>query len=300
MSTETDNPGGPGNRNGTRVLVAAVAAVAVLLAVVVGYVLGRGDRDRDDVVAAPSPSATSTTSEPSPEPTASAEPTAPEGSPTPSSTRTSEPTPSATPTGASDVPLLWPFASVEEAVAWQTSYRAGGHEPWHLDPAQTAVSFTTGFLGFDGIDKVLASTVRGREADVSVGYATEGTGRAVAAVIRLARLGADLDAPWEVVGTRDGTLSITRPGEGSAASSPLTVGGRITGVDESIRVQIRQPSAESLLGESCCVPAGGEATPWQTSVSYTGATDPTLVVVASTGGHLRDVERFAVHGVLRS
>jgi hypothetical protein len=32
-------------------------------------------------------------------------------------------------------------------------------------------------------------------------------------------------------------------------------------------------------------------------VAFQGATDPTLTIVASTGGHLQQVERFAIQGV---
>jgi hypothetical protein len=45
------------------------------------------------------------------------------------------------------------------------------------------------------------------------------------------------------------------------------------------------------------VPAGGENQLWSTRVSFRGATDPALTIVASTGGHLLGVERFAITGV---
>jgi hypothetical protein len=82
--------------------------------------------------------------------------------------------------------------------------------------------------------------------------------------------------------------------------SPATVGGRITGVDESIRVEVRQPSTARPLGADCCLSAGGTGSkgqPWQSSVSFTGAADPVLTIVASTGGHVAEVERFTVTAV---
>ena len=45
------------------------------------------------------------------------------------------------------------------------------------------------------------------------------------------------------------------------------------------------------------MPAGGEGFPWQTTVAWSGASDPALTVVVWTGGHVQDVERFAVTGV---
>ena len=69
----------------------------------------------------------------------------------------------------------------------------------------------------------------------------------------------------------------------------------MTGVDESIRVQVRQ--GDALLGESCCLSSGGENTPWTAEVAYQGAGPGALTIVASTGGHAADVERFAITGV---
>jgi hypothetical protein len=190
---------------------------------------------------------------------------------------------------------LWPFTDADEAGAWQDSYRTGGHEPWHLDAEATAIAFTTGYLGFTGIDQALDSEVDGDQAWVTVGYAVEQSKPGTAAVVHLARIGAGPDAPWEVVGTRDTSLTLTSPRYGGAVVSPITVGGQVTGVDESIRVQVRHHSG--LLGESCCVAAGGEGTPWTAAVPFRDASAGALTIVASTGGHVTDVEQFAITGV---
>jgi hypothetical protein len=193
---------------------------------------------------------------------------------------------------------LWPFTSESAAAAWQQAHRSGGTQPWHLDPAQTALSFTAGFLDFDEINLVVSKSVRGDEALVSVGYRAEENPPSVAAVIHLARLGQGADAPWEVVGTRDSRLTLTQPRYGAAARSPLTVGGRITGVDESIRVDVRQASTGHRLGgTSSGVSAGGQARPWSAQVTFQGATDPAVVIIASTGGHHQGVEAFAVTAI---
>jgi hypothetical protein len=65
-------------------------------------------------------------------------------------------------------------------------------------------------------------------------------------------------------------------------------------------VRVHQPSSEGPIGESpCCLPAGGERMPWETTVSFAGATDPALTIVVWTGGHYQGVERFAITGVHR-
>jgi hypothetical protein len=179
---------------------------------------------------------------------------------------------------------------------WRQQHAADGTQPWHLDADATALAFTTGYLGFGEIDQVVGRDVRDREAWISVGY-DAGSGPSTAAIIHLVRFGPGDDAPWELVGTRDTDLTLETPSYGSQVSSTVTVGGRITGVDESLRVQVRQASSEAPIGEACCLPAGGEDAPWQTTVSFSGATDPALTIVVSTGGHVQGVERFAITAV---
>jgi hypothetical protein len=190
---------------------------------------------------------------------------------------------------------LWPFSSAEEARTWQASYRSGGHQPWHLSPEETALAFVR-FLGLKGIDRVTRRTVADGDAHIGVGYrGPEGTG--TAAVIHLVRLGTGPDAPWEVVGTDDKELSLTTPAYGATISSPITVGGSITGVDESLRVAVHQRSSGSPIGVFCCASAGGSPGFWSAKVPFQGARDAVLTIVATTGGHVAEVERFAVTGV---
>lgn len=260
-------------------MAAMILAVLVVAAGVVTVIL----LDRDEPAAPP----TSTTQ-------ASTTTTA-SGTTTTSDVTTTESTGQA-PTPFRHEPL-WPFAAVADAETWQREYRAGGHAPWHLDAGMTALGFTTGYLGFTDVSVVVATTVTGDDAQVTVGYPIEGGAPGVAAVPHLSKIGVGPDAPWEVVGTKDTTLTLTQPGYGATVGSPVAVGGRITGVDESIRVQVRAGTTQAPLGEACCVPAGGENTPWSTSVTFTGAPSSALTVVASTGGHYTEVERFAVTAV---
>ncbi|MEO5874342.1 MAG: hypothetical protein ABIS86_19430 [Streptosporangiaceae bacterium] len=193
---------------------------------------------------------------------------------------------------------LWPFADLAAVRSWQRSFRAGGHSPWHLDAAQTALSFTQGFLGFAGIDRVTSRKVKGDDARIGVGADTEEGGRTgTAAVIHLRRVGTGGDAPWEVVGTDDTLLTLTSPAYGASASSPVTVGGRITGVDESIRITVRRVGGDKPVGTFCCLGTGGQRSPWSAKVSFTATPREVLTIVASTGGHLADVESFAVTGI---
>jgi hypothetical protein len=100
-----------------------------------------------------------------------------------------------------------------------------------------------------------------------------------------------------VVGSDDTTLSLEQPAYGSQVSSPMTVGGHITGVDENIVVSVlRLTSSGTDRATLAAVPAGGDHTPWTTGAvpfSQRGV----LTIVARAGGHLQLVERFAIQGV---
>ena len=199
-----------------RIAIVVAAVTGIALIAVLAVVLLRDSGSEPGVAPPPSASAT---------PAASAR-TTPTPSPTPSNT-SPKPTTTVRPFAYQ---ALWPFSSAADAAAWQSSYRSGGHQPWHLDPEQTALSFTTGYLGFTEVDRVVSSSVGSGEARIGVGYQAGGR-LAHAATLHLVRIGQGLDAPWEVVGTIDTTLTLDRPRYGATVTSPLTVGGRITGVD---------------------------------------------------------------------
>ncbi|WP_405064903.1 hypothetical protein OG558_23450 [Kribbella sp. NBC_01510] len=267
-----------------RIAIAVAAVTSIALISVLTVVLLRDSGSEPGSAPRPSASATPTPSVNTPPTPSATTPTTPS---TPSPTTTVRPF---------AYQALWPFSSASDAAAWQQNYRSGGQQPWHLDPEQTALSFTTGYLGFTEVNRVVSRSVSRDEARIGVGYQAEGR-LGHAATLHLARIGQGPDAPWEVVGSIDTTLTLDRPRYGATVTSPMTVGGRITGVDESIRVDVRQLSSEQPIGTFCCLPAGGERQPWSARVGFTGATGSALTVVASTGGHLQGVESFAITGV---
>ena len=295
-------------------LLAAAAVVAVLVGTIAVVTAVRADRAQPaHTPTVPAPSVAPTKAVGSGIPTKGVA-TKPAASATPTSAGSAtatQPGASATATqpGAGTAPTkaggpatfnlgyqpLWPFANLTAAKDWQAAYRSGGQQPWHLDAGQTALSFTRGYLGFSDIDIVTSTRTDSIGAHIGVGYRDpNGTAR-TAAVLHLVRFGTDSDSPWEVVGSDDATFSLEVPAYGSVVHSPVTVGGHITGVDENIRVTMRQLSAP--VGQSCCTPAGGTNQPWTAKVPFSGLTDTVATIVASTGGHLQAVERFAIQGV---
>lgn len=214
-------------------------------------------------------------------------------------TVTQSPAAPGTPGQATGIPAgylpLFPFAGLAGVRAWQASYESGGHQPWHLSPDITATAFAA-FLGYTEVTQVARSTVSGGNAHVAVGIKLPNGKIGTAAVIHLVRFGSGKDAPWEVVGTDDTTFTLDRPAYGSKVPSSVTVGGKITGVDESIRVTVHTLSAQGPVGSYCCEPAGGTGSPWTARVTFHAAPGEVVTIAASTGGHVAAVERFAVTG----
>jgi len=193
--------------------------------------------------------------------------------------------------------MLWPDANAADASAAAAAV-AEGHSPWRMDSVQIAGQFASQYLGFTELDVTTSQDVQGDQAWIGVGSRDAATGQTfTAAVIHLRRIGGQFGI-WEVVGTRDTDLTLESPAYGAAVASPITVGGLVTGVDESLRVAVHAVGAPGPVGQACCLPAGGQATPWHTTVAYRGvAAGRTLTVVVSTGGHRQAVERFAVTAV---
>ena len=221
------------------------------------------------------------------------------GAPGSATATTQAPGASGTPAQTSGLPAgylpLFPFASLADVRAWQASYQSGGHQPWHRSPDLTATAFAA-FLGYTDVTQVAQSAVSGGDAHVAVGIKLPGGTISTAAVIHLVLFGSGTYAPWEVVGTDDRTFTVDSPAYGSTVPSPVTVGGTITGVDESIRVTVHTLSAQEPAGAYCCRAAGGTRSPWSARMTFLATPGQVITIAAATGGHVAAVERFAVTG----
>lgn len=179
---------------------------------------------------------------------------------------------------------------------WQRAYRDGGHQPWHLDAGLVARRFTQSYLGYQEVDRVVRVAISDDQAWVDVGFRLPDGKDATAAVVHLAKIGSGSYAPWEVVGTKDSTLSLTTPRYGATVTSPMVVGGRITGVDESLVIRVLRLGTGEV-GRSPGIPAGGQNSPWSTTMPFSAPAGSVLTIAVSTGGHVAGVERFAITGV---
>lgn len=274
----------------TRRYVAAGVAVAAAVSVAVVASVAAQQDDAPPKVQVAEPGATTTglptTSASSPATSATAPPTTSPVLVVPPPT-----TPVSTPALSTTIGL-WPFRTQHEVDAWSAAPRSNA-EAWHLDAGQTALRFTQEYLGYTEINTANAA-YDDAGARVTVGIEATPQLTTTAAVLWLVRAGSTPDAPWEVMGTEDSDFSINPIT--SPASSPLTVSGTISGVDENIKVQVLSPSA-GRIGSACCAPAGDPSAPWSLRVDLTQTSDDLVTVAASTGGHLAGVERFTVTGV---
>ena len=189
------------------------------------------------------------------------------------------------------------FTAPDQVLTWQATYRSAGEQPWHLDVGRTAIAFAHDHLGYADVDRVTTRRVNGADARIGVGAAGEDGRDHTIGVLHLVRFGAEPDAPWVVVGSEDSYLTLTSPRYGATVGSPLIVGGRIAGVDESLRVVVLGPTSAASLGTVEGLPAGGQNTPWTTTVRFAAPSGTVLTVAVSTGGHLMTVERFAITAV---
>jgi hypothetical protein len=190
---------------------------------------------------------------------------------------------------------LFPFATLADVRAWQVSYESGGHQPWPRSADLTATAFAA-FLGCTDVTQHASSAVSGGDGHVAVGIKLPDGTISTAAIIHLVLFGSGTYAPWEVVGTDDRTFTVDSPAYGSTAPSPVTVGGTITGVDESIGVTVHTMSAQVPVGAYCCRAAGGARSPWSARVTFLATPGQVITIAAATGGHVAAVERFAVTG----
>lgn len=289
--TPMQPPSGSQPRSGWSLPILAAAAVALLVTGgTVAIRAATGPAHRPD-----GPAAGPTHTEPG-----TGVPTPTSNAPTPNSTG---PTSTVAPTPGSTGPLPTQTPSgqpVPTPIGMPAGYEplwpldADGHGRPAGDASSTALAFTRQYLWLTEITTVTSSRYDGQNAHIGVGYRNPAGQLATAAVLHLIRVGTASGGTWEVVGSDDTTFTLEQPAYGSSVSSPMTVGGRITGVDENIRVIVRS-QAHGAQGSGVGVPAGGQAAPWHTTVSFTGG--GVWTVVAVTGGHVQSVERFAIQGV---
>lgn len=186
-----------------------------------------------------------------------------QGPPTPAPA----PAPSAPPVSLAPdaTSALWPFTSAAQAGSWKTS------APWANNQEQTAQHFAQDYLGLN----VAAHQTCDRCGEVVLRLPAGGS-TAKAHLVTFTVGGVQV---FSVASVTFADLTVTAPGAGAAISSPTTVTGTLTGVDENVRVRLLTTSGKELA--TAGAPAGS-AVPWSGALTWSDQSWSTGAIVATT------------------
>ena len=165
-------------------------------------------------------------------------------------------------------PALWPFSSAAQVAAWR---RDPGAMPWAGSNLEVARHFVTDYLKLSGVrvtqgcvscDVVGVETLAGRTVG-EISLVREDGGRRA----------------FSVYGVTATDLTVTSPRAGAAVGSPTQVTGRITGVDENVRLRLLTAAGAEVAAGAA--PAGS-ALPWQGTLSWSDPSWSVAGIVATT------------------
>ncbi|MCW2601398.1 MAG: hypothetical protein JWM02_3227 [Frankiales bacterium] len=166
-------------------------------------------------------------------------------------------------------PAVWPFTSHAQARAWTP----GGSYPWAQDSLEVTKHFVSDHLQLTGLTAVQTCvscevvelrTAAGRKAaEVALAHFTTARGNRV----------------FSVVSVDGGDLTVTHPAAGAAITSPTSVSGRITGVDENVLLRLVTPDGTKIAESGA--PAGS-AVPWQGTLTWSDTSWTSAAIVGTT------------------
>jgi hypothetical protein len=184
-------------------------------------------------------------------------------------TATSEPSTSASPTpvetGDWHSAAFWPFASAAEAEA------ADPPAAWTTDGLEVGRRLVRDVLGL--ADVTVVQTCTSCEAlTLKVGSEDVGT-------ITLGHYTVHGTRVFTVADVSGTDLTVTSPKAGAAVVSPLSVTGRITGVDENVQLRLLSTAGKELAAAGA--PAG-TAVPWSATLTWSASDWTSGAVVGVT------------------
>ena len=212
------------------------------------------------------------------------------GNPSPEPTDTAPTVPVVAP----DFPNLaiFPFTTATAEQGWEQDYANGGTQ-WEADPAQVATHWVQNYLDQPSVDRVVDTTDDGEDKLVTLGRVLQAESHQLFKVttVRLT----PFNKAWIVVGASDpnGLLSIDSPDPGGTVLTPVTVSGPAFGVDEVVKIDVRDATSETSYGSNNAN-FGNGSPPWQVAVNFNRPSSPIGVLVglnlsAADGGPSRIV-----------
>ena len=199
------------------------------------------------------------------------------GTPTPAPSDTATTTPIVAP----DFPdqAIFPFTTATAEEGWEQDYSNGG-TTWEADPTQVATHWVQDYLDQPSVDRVIETSDDGSDRLVTLGRVLQAEGHQLFKVTTV-RLTPYKHA-WVVTGATDPNdfLSITSPDPGGTVITPVTVKGPSFGVDEAVKLDVRDATSATSYG-STNVSFGNGSPPWQQSVNFNRPSSPIGVLVAT-------------------
>jgi len=197
---------------------------------------------------------------------------------TPSETPSETPTTTPIATETFPAQAIFPFTSVDAEQGWEQDYASGGTQ-WEADPTQVSLHWVQDFLDQPGVDRVVDQQDDGKDKLVTLGrvLAAEGHNLFKVTVVHLTKYG----HAWIVTGASDPNnyLSFSTPEAGGAIDTPVTVTGPAFGVDEAVKIDVRDATSTTSYGTTT-VSFGNGTGQWRGHINFNRPTSPVGVLVA--------------------
>ena len=190
------------------------------------------------------------------------------GSSTPASSSTAEPIVlTAFPSQA-----IFPFTTATAEQGWEQDFENGGSQ-WESDPVEVAQHWVQDFLDLPTVDRVVEQSDDGDDKLVTLGRVLQAEGHNLFKVTTV-RLTPYAKA-WIVTGASDpnGFLSFSSPTPGGTIVTPLTVTGPAFGVDEAVRLDVRDATSATSYGTAIASFGNGTGE-WSQAINFNRPSSP--------------------------
>jgi hypothetical protein len=196
--------------------------------------------------------------------------------------RSSEPSQTTTPQPIANKQFpaqgIFPFTDATAEQGWEQDYANGG-TTWEADPTQVATHWVQNYLDQPSVDRVISTADDNGDKVVTLGRVLQGEGNNLFAVtaVRLTSYG----NAWIVTGASDPNnyMSISSPLPGSTIVTPATVTGPGFGVDEGLRLDVRDATSATSYG-TATLTVGNGINQWRQPVNFNRPNSPVGVLVA--------------------
>jgi hypothetical protein len=174
---------------------------------------------------------------------------------------------------------IFPFTTATAEEGWQQDYEQGSATQWEADPTQVAQHWVQDFLEQPAVDRVVSQSEDNGDELVTLGRIMQAESHAMVSVttVRLT----PYDKSWIVIGASDpqSLVSFSSPSPGATVTTPLTVTGPAFGVDEVVRLDVRDATSTTSYGTDTASFGNGSGQ-WAGRIDFSRPPAPIGVLVA--------------------